>query len=195
MAGACDSVTRLLSPYVDEELAGADRAVVDDHLRGCKDCQGRLADLKATKAAMSAYFAAQADAANFAGFTSRVMQQIRKEPLPFGQRVKLWWAEQMTYHATAMYSGFGAVAAAAAIVVLAVRPGPAPAGDEMVVHSLTVSDPRYAPVVMHTDDGESVVMFVEHAGDQDDSDTDGGGQSAQPVKPAGDDHTLHGGNL
>lgn len=191
MAGACDSVTRLLSPYLDDELSGPDRAVVDDHLRGCQDCQARLADLKASSAAMSAYFQAQAEAANFAGFTNRVMQQIRREPLPATQRLKLWWTELMAYHSTAIYSGFGAAAAAAAVAVIAVRPGPMPVNNQLVVHSLQVSNPHYEPVVMHTDDGESVIMFVEHQKDADDD-----APASAPEKPAAPAaEPPHGGNL
>ena len=102
MAGPCDSVNRLLSPYVDDALAGADRAVVEGHLRDCKDCQGRRADLQATRATLGAYFSAQADRVDFSGFSQRVMAQIRKEPLPFGQRVRLWWTELMAYHSAAI---------------------------------------------------------------------------------------------
>ncbi|MBS2029920.1 MAG: zf-HC2 domain-containing protein [Deltaproteobacteria bacterium] len=190
MAGSCDSVVKLLGPYVDDELAGSERAVIDEHLRGCKDCQGRLADLQATHAAMSAYFTAQADAANFAGFTQRVMAQVRKEPLPFAQRAKLWWAELMAYHSAAIYSAFGAaaVATAAAVFVLG-TPAMHPAANETVVHSMSVTDPRYEPVVMHTEDGETVMMLVEHQDDAHDSDEAKPGQQPAPAEQP------HGGNL
>lgn len=174
MAGGCDSVTRLLSPYVDDELSGSDRAAVAAHLSGCKDCQARLADLEATHAAMSAYFTAKADAADFSGFTARVMGQIQSEPLSFGQRARLWWAETMAYHSTAIYSSFGAATAAACAVLLFVGvpvgnrgDGPQPPG-ETVIHSLEVQDPGYEPVVMHTEDGETITMLVEHEDGPDD---------------------------
>ena len=171
MAGPCDSVNRLLSPYVDDALAGADRAVVEGHLRDCKDCQGRLADLQATRATLGAYFSAQADRVDFSGFSQRVMAQIRKEPLPFGQRVRLWWTELMAYHSAAIYSGFGAAAvAAAAVLVLAGGPGKqAQPNDPSVIRSLNVTDPRYEPVVMHTDDGETITLMVEHEDGPDDA--------------------------
>jgi len=191
MAGSCDSVVKLLGPYVDDELAGADRAVIDEHLHGCKDCQGRLADLQATHAAMGAYFTAQAEAANFAGFTQRVMAQVRKEPLPMGQRFKLWWAEVMAYHSTAIYSAFGAAAVATAAAVFVMQP--TPVDNHLVVHGMSVADPHFEPVVMHTDDGESVIMMVEH--EDVDDDGDGIPDAKQNTQKPAAAEPPHGGNL
>jgi anti-sigma factor RsiW len=182
---ACDSVVRLLSPYLDDELSAPDRAAVEAHLRECAKCPERLADLKATQAAMSAYFTAQAEAADFSGFSAKVMHQIRKEPMGLGQRTRLWWAETMAYHSTAIYSGMGAAMAAAAAVVLLVGRPVAP-DNSLVVHGMSVSDPAYEPVVMHTDDGESVIMLVEHQAESDEP----GSPSAAPQQ-----EPPHGGSL
>ena len=183
---ACDSVVRLLSPFLDDELSAPDRAAVEAHLRECAKCPERLADLKATQAAMSAYFTAQAEAADFSGFSAKVMQQIRKEPMGAGQRLRLWWAETMAYHSTAIYSGMGAAMAAAAAVVLVVG-RPAAPNNELVVHGLSVTNPAYEPVVMHTDDGESVIMLVAH---QPESDYQESGKPAAP-----ENEPPHGGSL
>lgn len=189
MAGACDSVMRLLSPYLDDELSAPDRAAVGDHLQGCRDCQGRLADLAATHAAMSAFLKTRAEAADFSGFTNRVMAQIRKEPLPFSQRARLWWSELMAYHSTAIYSGLGAATAAACAVLLVVGRPPVRLGEETIIHSMSVADPRYEPVVMHTEDGETITMLVEHQDDAtDEAPTSGSGPSSAATPP-------HGGNL
>lgn len=192
MAGACDSVKRLLSPYADDQLSGSDRAAVEKHLKDCPSCQARLADLKATSAVLGAYLQANADQADFSGFTNRVMQQIRKEPLPLMQRLRLKWAELMAYNSRAIYAGLGAAVAAGVAVVLVQSGSRSPMPDnQLVVHQLTVSDPRYAPVVMHTDDGESVIMLVDQ---QDD-----GGTKAPPQNPAAMPGQVtpppHGGNL
>jgi anti-sigma factor RsiW len=170
MAGACDSVTRLLSPYFDDALEGADRALVDGHLAGCKDCAARLLDLTAGRGVLQAYFEKQAEGVDFAAFTRNVMAQIKKEPLPFGQRAKLWWAELMAYHSQAIYSGFGAAATAALVAGVWFGAGRGPVAPvngvgEVAVNSLQVTDARYEPVVMHTDEGDAVIVMVDHDGD------------------------------
>jgi anti-sigma factor RsiW len=195
MSGACDSVARLLSPYVDDELSGSDRSSVDQHLESCFGCKGRLTDLKASQVALTAHLEAQLAGVDFSGFSRRVTQAIRREPLGLGQQLRLWWAELMAYHSTAIYSGFGAATAAAlAVTALVGRPAVGPASNEMVVHSLEVSDPSYEPVVMHTDDGETVIMVVQHQDDPEEAPTD----PAHSKAPAPSREILeppHGGNL
>src|SRR5262245_63503014 len=39
---SCTSIDPLVTRYVDGELTPADRALVDDHLRRCPPCQGRV---------------------------------------------------------------------------------------------------------------------------------------------------------
>jgi anti-sigma factor RsiW len=204
MMGGCESVSKLLSPYVDDELLGSERAVVDDHLKSCSDCQKRLVDLRATQAAMQAFITQRAEGVDFSGFTAKVMSQIKKEPLPLGQRLKIWWTEVMAYNATAVYSGFGAagVAAIAVLAFVAIPRGPH-FNNELVVHSLKVSDPRYEPVVMHTDDGETVIMLVEHVKDDDDSKASSGSTGGNQQVPEAEGELKgepqtdppHGGNL
>ena len=170
MAGACDSVTRLLSPYFDDALEGADRALVDSHLAGCKDCAARLLDLSAGRGVLQAYFEKQSEGVDFAALTRNVMSQIKREPLPLAQQAKLWWAETMAYHSQAIYSGFGAAAAAALVAGMwfgGARGPVAPMNGmgEVAVNSLQVTDARYEPVVMHTDEGDAVIVMVDHDGD------------------------------
>lgn len=189
MAGACDSVNHLLSPYLDNELSGPDRAVVESHLQGCASCPKRLADLQATQSALEAYLQQRADEVDFSGFAGKVLAQIKKEPLPLGQRLRVRWTELMAYHAGAIYSAFGAGAVATLVVGL-VLTRPAPRDNTFIVHSLQVSDPRYEPVVMHTDDGETVIMLVEHSADSDSSDAKSDAPEGAATKaPAADGPT------
>jgi len=194
MAGICDSVTKLLSPYADDQLSGGDRSVVERHLEGCPKCQARLADLKATSAALGAYFEAQANAVDFSRFASKVMGEIRKEPLPLTQRLRLRWTELMAYNARVIYASLGAAVAAGVAVVLVLGGGSNSAmpDNQLVVHQLNVTDPNYEPVVMHTDDGESVIMLVEH---QD----EGEAPASAPKAPSSTQEQIkprpHGGNL
>src|SRR5262245_24349055 len=39
----CQSLDDLVTPYIDGELADADRRAVDEHLRRCPPCQSRVA--------------------------------------------------------------------------------------------------------------------------------------------------------
>ena len=44
---ACQTFIPRLSPYIDGELPPAERQAVDTHLSACRDCTGRVADLRA----------------------------------------------------------------------------------------------------------------------------------------------------
>jgi anti-sigma factor RsiW len=46
----CQSVDPLVTPYVDGELAGADRLVVEEHLRACAPCHSRVTAERAVRA-------------------------------------------------------------------------------------------------------------------------------------------------
>jgi anti-sigma factor RsiW len=196
MSSACESVARLLSPYLDDQLSGANRGAVDRHLQTCTACKGRLADITASRAALRSYLDAQMAEVDLSGFSRRVTSAIKAEPLGLGQRISLWWAELMAYHSTVIYSSLGAATAAAmAVAVVTSRPLAGPVSNEMVVHSLEVSDPSYEPVVMHTDDGETVIMVVRHQDDPDEEASPDAAASPAKKKGAEDLQAPHGGNL
>lgn len=58
---ACDALRRLISPYIDGELVGEDRAAFEAHVVGCADCRRSLeqeeAVVKAVRAALPLYSA------------------------------------------------------------------------------------------------------------------------------------------
>src|SRR5436309_10186960 len=45
----CDSIDSLVTPYVDGELADADRRAVDAHAACCAPCQSRIAAERAVR--------------------------------------------------------------------------------------------------------------------------------------------------
>lgn len=45
----CQSLEPLFTPYVDGEIAGADRAIVDEHVRVCAPCHSRMAAERAVR--------------------------------------------------------------------------------------------------------------------------------------------------
>ena len=49
-----DEIRVLLSAYVDKELSGAEKKVVDEHLRGCPDCRQRVSQLVVLKRSVHA---------------------------------------------------------------------------------------------------------------------------------------------
>ncbi len=52
---SCERIQDLLSPYLDGEIAPAERAEVDAHLAGCRDCADLLGRLQAALIAFSAF--------------------------------------------------------------------------------------------------------------------------------------------
>ena len=45
----CESIDRLVTPYVDGQLADADRRTVDEHLRACAPCHSRVRSERAIR--------------------------------------------------------------------------------------------------------------------------------------------------
>jgi anti-sigma factor RsiW len=52
---SCERIQELLSPYLDGELAPAERAEVDAHLAGCPECADLLGRLQAAIGAFAAF--------------------------------------------------------------------------------------------------------------------------------------------
>ena len=122
----CRDTQALLNAFHDGELPAADRARVEEHLRGCPECGALLADLaRADRAAGGP----DPGPAYWDRFNARVMDRVEREADGPGVRVLRpkggWMREQLRYLVPA--------AAAAALVVVIVhyggmRPGaPTPA--------------------------------------------------------------------
>ncbi|MBM7644136.1 anti-sigma factor RsiW [Scopulibacillus daqui] len=46
----------LLSPYIDDELNGEERRLVEDHIKTCKQCQEEVEELRFLKAQMQSFY-------------------------------------------------------------------------------------------------------------------------------------------
>ncbi len=87
---------------------------------------------------------------------------------PIAERLRVFWSEVWTYQR-------GMIIASAATAALALGVGgpiiynwaAQRARAEILVRSVGADNPRLVPVVMQTDDGKTMVLFVEHAGDDD----------------------------
>src|SRR3990172_6390348 len=61
--------TKLVSPYLDGELKGKEKALFEAHLRGCSACSGKLAAMRG----LHALFGGEEGYRAPYGFTTRVM--------------------------------------------------------------------------------------------------------------------------
>jgi hypothetical protein len=121
----CRETQPLLTAFHDGELPAADRARVEEHLRGCRECGALLADLARVDRAIGV---PDPGPAYWNRFNARVMDRVEREA--GGSRVTIlrpkggWMRQQLRYLVPA--------AAAAALLVVIVhyggmRPGaPAP---------------------------------------------------------------------
>jgi anti-sigma factor RsiW len=117
----CRETQTLLNAFHDGELPAADRARVEEHLRGCRECGALLADLARADLAAGV---PDPGPAYWDRFNARVMDRVEREA--DGPRVAVlrpkhgWMRQQLRYLVPA--------AAAAALVVGVVRYGGMPPG-------------------------------------------------------------------
>ena len=110
----CRETQKLLTAFHDEELPAADRARVEEHLRGCPECAARLADLARVDRAAGV---PDPGPAYWDRFNARVMDRVAREA--DGPRVTVlrpkggWVRQQLRYLIPA--------AAAAALVLVVAR--------------------------------------------------------------------------
>lgn len=162
MERACQSYQRLLSAYVDGEVAGRERAQVELHLSGCGECRLRLEDLRALSTMVSARLMEEAEQADFAGFADGVMRRVTPERPGLLERLRIAWSEILTYHRTAVLSSLATAAVTLAIAVpvvykLALARATAP---EVVLRELQLDTAHVKPVVMKMDNGKTLIMLV-----------------------------------
>jgi hypothetical protein len=95
----CRGVSRRLSAYIDNDLSPGIRQSVEEHLRSCRQCARRLAELEAIIASARNLPPLEVSA----GFKERIMNAIRWNPKPvLGMRgIRLRFALAGTAFATA----------------------------------------------------------------------------------------------
>ncbi|MBE0603488.1 MAG: zf-HC2 domain-containing protein, partial [Deltaproteobacteria bacterium] len=108
----CVETRTMLSPYHDGELVPADRARVDEHLRGCGECSSALARL----AEIDAHAGVPDPGPEYwERFNRRVMERVEGAPAPEKVlRPKRGWARRRLPY-------FIPAAAAAALLLVVVR--------------------------------------------------------------------------
>jgi anti-sigma factor RsiW len=161
MESACQSFQGLLSAYADGEVDVRERAQVELHLSGCADCRARLEDLKALGSAVSARLLEEAEQADFSGFADSVLKRIGPERLGLLERMRVGWAEILTYHRTAVVSSLVTAAVTLAVAVpLVYKLASERAAPEVVLRELTLDDPHVKPVVVQMENGKTLIMLV-----------------------------------
>ena len=166
MNPACDTFIPLLSAYVDGESSAADRTAVEVHLSACPACTARVADAKATREVLHASLSAAADEVDFSDFAQRVMARITPAREPLGTRLAIWWREIWTYQRAVIITSLATAAVALGVGgPLIWKAATLSAKGQVVIHSLQADNPNFTPVVMETDDGATMVMFVDHPED------------------------------
>jgi len=134
----CRETQTLLTAFHDGELPAADRARVEEHLRGCRECGALLADLARADQAAGV---PDPGPGYWDRFNARVMDRVEREA--DGPRVAVlrpkhgWMRQQLRYLVPA--------AAAAALVVMVVRYGGMHPGAPAPTVPPAVSEPA-APV-------------------------------------------------
>lgn len=108
MTPACPDVLRALAAYVDEELPGADRLAVSEHLEDCAHCSREYESLASVGQALRLGLDTGHDDAALAGLASGVTSLIRAEQ---AQSWRATWNRVFEdWHWVAV--GFGSVAGA-----------------------------------------------------------------------------------
>ena len=94
----CRETQTLLTAFHDGELPAADRARVEEHLRGCPECGARLADLARADLAAGV---PDPGPAYWDRFNARVMDRVEREAdVPGGTILRPkhgWMRQQLRY--------------------------------------------------------------------------------------------------
>jgi anti-sigma factor RsiW len=169
MAGnpACERFLPQLSPYVDGELSPAERVNVERHLTVCRDCTGRAADLRAESALLRVGLEMAVDEVDFKDFAQRVMAGVTPERPSLLERLRISLSELFLYHRTAMVSSLAtAVVLMLVAVPLLARREEVPlgyGGERMRVRAVRAPEgARVAPVVLESEDGNTIIWVVDH---------------------------------
>lgn len=193
---ACQTFIPLLSPFVDGELSPPERVTVERHLSVCRDCTGRVADLRAESGLIRHGLDLAADEVDFKDFAQQVMARLTPYKPPLLERVRVSLSEMFLYQRATMISSLAGAAAVLAIAVptlLLWKSTPDGYGRPMMaVESVTTeAGAKVTPVVMTSDKGDAIIWMVSTEQQVDQSappapqDKGAGEQKLDQTKPKG----------
>jgi anti-sigma factor RsiW len=172
---------KTLSAYVDGELSPEERQAVEARIAADPVSASQVADFRAAAGLIRLTLESQADEVDFKDFANQVMARITPQKLPFFERLQLSLSELFTYKRPAMVTSLVAASIAALIAVpVAFKLGGRDSGyaaDRLEVQTVSVEqDSNVAPVIMKTDNGDTLIWTVDTggnvAGDDKDKDKD-----------------------
>jgi hypothetical protein len=124
-----------------------------------------MAAIRAVGEALRRRFEAQAEAADFSGFTQGVLARLRPHRHSFGERLSVAFSEWKAHRPAVLWGSAGLVAAAL-IAFWALPPLPTDVGVEAPHPSLqavsTDESSHVAPVVLKTEGGDAIIWLVDH---------------------------------
>lgn len=193
---ACLSFIPMLSPFVDGELPPNDRVTVERHLAVCRDCTGRVADLRAESGLIRHGLDLAADEVDFKDFATKVMARLTPYKPPLWERVQITFSEMFLYQRKVMFASLAGAAAVLAIAIPTLIIGKGvPDGyarPMMAVESVTTeAGAKVTPVVMTNDKGDAIIWMVSTEQQVDQSappapqDKGAGEQKLDQTKPKG----------
>lgn len=126
----CRDIAKLLSAFLDGELAPDDREYVDDHVRGCAQCALRCDLLRAQGQALRERMAEAAAGVDFEAMTRGILARVSHDrPLRGLPRLRVLGEELWRGHRRSFAAAGGlALAASVALVVALAPPKPLPEG-------------------------------------------------------------------
>jgi anti-sigma factor RsiW len=165
LSPACQTFIPMLSPFVDGELTAQDRVIVERHMSACRDCTGRVADLRAESGLIRHGLDLAADEVDFRDFAQQVMARLTPYKPPLMERLRVSLSEMFLYQRTTMVTSLVTAAAVlfVAVPTLLLWKG-TPEGyarPQMAVNSVTTeAGARVTPVVMTNDKGDAIIWMV-----------------------------------
>lgn len=167
---ACQSFIPMLSPFIDGELVPADRQTVERHLSVCRDCTGRVADLRAESGLVRLGMEMHADEADFTGFAQKVMARVTPDRPPLMERMRLAVSELFLYQRGALMTAAAAVMVVVLGGLLFARAGGSPEGyasERVVVETVTAGETTTVkPVVTQSESGNTIIWLVDQVDDR-----------------------------
>jgi len=162
---ACLSFIPQLSPFVDGELLPNDRVTVERHLAVCRDCTGRVADLRAESGLIRHGLDLAADEVDFKDFATKVMARLTPYKPPLWEQIQISLSEMFLYQRKMMMASMAGAAAVLAIAIPTLIIGKSiPDGyarEMMAVQSVTTeAGAKVTPVVMTSDKGDAIIWMV-----------------------------------